>query len=67
MGTSKQKINSILKLSIKSGIKEIDTANEYNKFQQNNFLKLKKFKIYQKINLSQTKVLDISKVYLIKN
>jgi aryl-alcohol dehydrogenase-like predicted oxidoreductase len=50
-----KKINSILKLSIKSGIKEIDTANEYNKFQQKNFLKLKKFKIYQKINLKDCK------------
>lgn len=51
----KEKINSILKLCINSGIKEIDTANDYSKFLQENYLKLKKFKIYNKINLKDFK------------
>ena len=60
-----KKINSILKLSINNGIKEIDTANEYNKFLEKNYLKLKKFKIYQKINLKYFQYEKISekKIY----
>ena len=61
-----KKINSILKLSINNGIKEIDTANEYNKFYENNYLKFKKFKIYQKINLKDFKSEKISKEKIYK-
>ena len=51
----KKKINSILKLLINKGINEIDTADDYNAFLEKNYFKLKKFKIYQKINLKNIK------------
>jgi len=51
----KKKINSILKLLINKGINEIDTADDYNAFLKENYFKLKKFKIYQKINLKNFK------------
>lgn len=52
----KKEINSILKISIDKGINEIDTADDYNKFLEKNYSKLKKFKIYQKINLKNFKI-----------
>ena len=51
----KKEINSILKISINKGINEIDTADDYNKFLEKNYRKLKTFKIYQKINLKNFK------------
>jgi aryl-alcohol dehydrogenase-like predicted oxidoreductase len=51
----KKKINSILKLLINKGINEIDTADDYNAFLEKYYFKLKKFKIYQKINLKNFK------------
>lgn len=63
---TKEKFNSILKLSISEGITEIDTADEYNKFLEKNFFKLKKFKIYQKIDLEKLKNKKIVKKNIYK-
>lgn len=63
----KKEINSILKLSINRGINQIDTANEYENFFKKNHLKLKKFKIYQKINLRDFKYKEKLKEKIYKN